>query len=109
MEPSLETIQSTIHALEGQLVSVKDATSELERRVEAEAAEYRPVMFRRPAADGWEQDTWDAAELPTDGDVDGCEVVAALERYVELPEELTWIEFLVGVLKAAAAAAAAVS
>jgi hypothetical protein len=104
MEPSLESIQSTIQALEGQLGCVKVAATELERRVEAEAAEYRPVMFRRPVAEGWEQDAWDAAELATADAVDGRQVIAALERYVELPEELSWIEFLVGVLKAAGVA-----
>lgn len=102
MEPSLEAIQSTIQALEGQLGCVKVAASELERRVEAEAAEYRPVMFRRPPTAGWEQDAWDAAELAADEAVDGREVIAALERHVELPEELSWIQFLVEVLKAAA-------
>jgi hypothetical protein len=100
-EPSLESIQSTIQALEGQLGDVRVAATELERRVEAEAAEYRPVQFRRPVAEGWEQDAWDAAELAAEGGVDGREVIAALGQHVELPEELSWIEFLVGVLKAA--------
>ncbi len=100
-EPSLKDIQSTIQALEGQLGDVRVAATELERRVEAEAAEYRPVEFCRPVVEGWEQDAWDAAELATEGPVDGRAVIAALEKHVELPEELSWIEFLVAVLKAA--------
>jgi hypothetical protein len=57
-------------------------------------------MVRRPAEAGWEQDAWDAAELPTDEAMDAVAAIEALAQHVELPEELTWIEFLVGVLKA---------
>lgn len=97
----MDNIQAHISTLEGQLGCVRGALGDLERRVEEEAAEVRPVMVRRPTVGGWEQDAWDAAELPGEEAVDAIAVIEALAQYVELPEELAWIEFLVGVLKVA--------
>lgn len=100
----MDDIQTHISTLETHLGCVREALEDLERRVEAEAAEVRPVMLSRPVAAGWEQDAWDAAELPGEETVDAVAVIAALGRHVELPEELTWIEFLVCILKAAGVA-----
>ncbi len=97
----MDNIRTHISTLEGQLGDVQGILGDLERRVEAEAAEVRPVMVRRPVVEGWEQDAWDAAELPAEGEVDAVAVIVALQTHVELPEELSWIEFLVTVLKAA--------
>lgn len=100
----MDNITTHISTLEGQLGCVRGVLEDLERRVEAEAAEVRPIMLHRPVAAGWEQDAWDAAELPGEEDMDAVAVIEALGRHVELPEELTWIEFLVCVLKAAGVA-----
>ncbi len=100
----MDNITTHISTLEGQLGCVRGVLEDLERRVEAEAAEVRPVVLRRPATAGWEQDAWDAAELPAEEAVDAVVVIEALGHHVELPEELTWIEFLVCVLKAAGVA-----
>lgn len=97
----MDNIQTHIRALEGQLGVVRGALEDLGRRVEAEAAEVRPVMVRRPVEAGWEQDAWDAAELSAEETVDVLTVITALGQHVELPEGLSWIEFLVCILKAA--------